>query len=214
MIRKLLATGAVLLPCICLLFFCSSEQPVAGTETGTETGTLTGSVYDADNSPVANAYVFLHEDRTDTGRIAMDNIHSADSTWTDSDGAFRFDPVSAGDYFVEINAGDSLGVVVSTRVPERETESVVGVVEPMGSIVGTIDSALATPGRQLYVYIAELERFLKAGPAGSFSILNVPYGNFSLYIMTQSGGILAECDSVPVRKGEQTIVESVGTASG
>ncbi|MBD3345576.1 MAG: hypothetical protein GF401_10990 [Chitinivibrionales bacterium] len=212
--KMLLALHVALFSCLCALLYCSSEQPIAGTETGTETGTLTGSVSTADNKPVANAYVFLHPGFSPVEQVALNEIRAVDSTWTDNRGSFTFNPIPKGDYNVEIISGDSVGALLNASVAGRDTDSVSGVVQTLGSISGTVDSALLNREQKLYVYIPEIERITEVEPAGSFSFVHVPQSDYTFYVTTISGAVEAEHESVPVRKGERTILGSVGSLSG
>jgi DNA/RNA endonuclease YhcR with UshA esterase domain len=175
-------------------------------------GQITGRVFRDENDngtfeegtdvPGPGLWVFL---RADTGAVG----EKLDSVRTDELGAYRFDRVAPGDYFLEF---EQLGAINYGASGATREITVVGAAEASlvvlytGSIFVTIAEARATPADTTVAVIGDI-----TVPAGVFNGAN-PGANSEIWVQDSTGGIavfsVPTADSAIYRLG--TRVEVVG----
>jgi hypothetical protein len=176
---------------LALLAGCSKEpSTLAGGWTDTETGPkVTGVIQREDGAPAAGALVLLrpadylarNPDRPDSQGSAASGGSVLDAM-CDSTGAFQFDSVGIGDYYLESRDREIKAVAIRFRVDKAKGRFTLpaATVRSVGSVTGRVRFQDGNSGRVL-VRIFGLERAATTDPSGAYFFGNVPAGNYNLH---------------------------------
>lgn len=177
---------------------------ISGTTTETNTSTsaaLQGYISRSDGTPVFNADVILHDQQQDTVTTpgnSQASIHSA-RTKSNSNGFFRFDSLAIGDYVIESNDHDTLGFLLGASVKPGDTLiEADGIVEPLGSIEGSVDTADFLHPGNVTIRLPQIERVVRANNAGSFVLDKLPAWNYVLRGSVDDTLISLVTDTIPI----------------
>ncbi len=189
---------------------CSTNPPVAGDGGTTEVtnAEVVGFYYTVppgtkDSIPIACAEVVLH----------VPDI-SNKITLTSSDGYFEFDCLDSGDYCLEGNAHDSVGIVQKFRVHYEDTlVAITGILDYVGGVRGqvVVDSTIPDPDsiyKTTIVCIDEIEICLPVDANGMFEDRRIPpYDNYTILIVNDYFPEIKNMFKVCVNPGELTILD-------
>jgi hypothetical protein len=171
-----------------VLFLACSRSGLYITGTTTETNTSTvaamlGHISYGDGTPVSNADIILHNQQNVTA-TALGKIQASvrsGRTKSDSDGFFRFNSVDTGQYLIEANDRDIMGVLLKTEVRPGDTlVEVNGTVGDFGSIEGKVDTADFKHPGNVTIRLPEIERMVRANNDGSFVFDSLPVWDYVL----------------------------------
>lgn len=171
---------SILLMTVC--FFCSSSKIAGTSEQGN--ARITAVVYNTDGSPASGVSVHLR--RTDFFKTDSSNEPVGrtivDAT-TGSDGSFAIDSIDTGSYFIEVNDNSSKAVLLQCSIGTYDTISLDNdTLKAYSVIKGKIESPSAEIHR--CVQVKGLERLIEVADDGSFTISDMPAGQFTLQIIT------------------------------
>jgi hypothetical protein len=209
---------------LCIFFACSKlSNNLAGTASETDTGgAIAGLIQYSNSTAVVHAIVILHEQRMVKSiflnkMITLPLLINSGTTYTNSNGFFRFDSVDTGDYLVEINDHDTLGAVLPATVKPNDTFiQVNGTLSRCGTIIGKVDTTGFGTNKHPAIFLPEIGRIIDVDLAGNFIINNLPVWNYQLRLAIQDTIKRLPLDNVliPVQPADTTLITSFGSKSG
>lgn len=212
-----------LLSVLCIFLSCSRLiNNLAGTASETDTGgAIVGLVQYSNSTAVVHAIVIVHEQRMIKSiilnKMAAPILIRSGTTFTNSNGFFRFDSVDTGSYLVEINDNDTLGAVLPATVKPSDTFiRVNGTLSRCGTIIGKVDTTGFGTNKHPAIYLPEIGRIINVDSAGNFIINNLPVWNYQLRLAIEDTIVRLPLDSVliPVQPADTTVINSFGSKSG
>ena len=172
-----------------LLTACTCTS-LTGGGSGTNTGNaiVVGKIVDQSGKAVAGVNILLRPE----GYLAAPPWESASTpdrrtrkAISGSDGSFTIDSVPSGNYAIEANDNAANAVLLRCSIIEDEPVIELGeaALEPYAAICGLV--AVAPSDVRQYVQIYGMERCAAVDSTGSFTIDNLPEGEYSLRITCQ-----------------------------
>ncbi|MDB5048737.1 MAG: putative protein of unknown function acetylesterase [Fibrobacteres bacterium] len=220
-----------LLAAIFSLLSCTEKGPttVAGSEIGNPTVAVSGIALYPDGRTAGGASVllrrqdFLAEDKgtkllSSMARLGQAKVSvSLANVFTDSQGRFRIDSVDAGDYRIEINDGQSQGLVLDFPVTVKTHKDTVVHPDSLranGTVYGMVewDAPPLTP----FVALAYgMDRVAIVDQVtGKFTIDQLPPGTYTFKVGCLSRGCLSkDVENVHVAAGESVNLPVVTLSS-
>lgn len=199
--------------CITLICKCTNA-PTAGGTTDTGNAKIAATIYTSDGQPAVGVKVvispagYLPGIGADSNSIRMQYVKEAE---TDYSGYFKIKEIDTGDYFIEINDGDSSAVLlkVSVKLSDNKTISLIDTLRPYASIEGNAGSADSSIKRFLLIY--GLDRRILISEDGSFVSKNLPEGLFDLKILSDKEGCVpVEIDSIQTVSSQTVFIPFAG----
>ena len=175
--------------CIPVLAACMCTS-LAGGGSGTNTGNakVVGKIVDRAGEAVAEVAITLRPDgylQAPPWEIVLTADPKIRETVTGSDGSFTIDSVPSGEYSIEANDSGGFAVLLQCTVFEDEQVAALGAaaLDPYAAVAGI--AAVTTPGVRQYVQVYGLERCVPVDSTGSYSIGNLPAGEYALRIVCE-----------------------------
>jgi hypothetical protein len=220
---------AGLLAASSFLFSCTDR--IAGSEIGNPTIALTGTAMYPNGQAAGGARVllrkkdYLAEDKaakilSSTSKVGLAKVSvSLANVFTDSSGHFRIDSVDAGDYRIEINDGQSQGLLLDCEVKVRkhgpkDTALASGSLNTNGTVHGVVKWDVA-PLSPYAAMVYGMERAALVDPTdGSFTMYDMPPGTYTFKVGCLGRGCLAtDVENVTVTAGMDTTLDTISIAS-
>jgi hypothetical protein len=199
---------ALLAVCLSVVVTCSSLDGGFGSET--TNGRVSGRVVLPNESPAVGAQVTVR--RSDYVAVPPDGAGKTGNNFTDASGRFALDSLGTGSYSVEVNDTRALAFVsrCSISTGRRAVDIGTCILQRYATVKGEINID-AAPGAAWYVQVYGLERCAAIGPAGTYTLGDLPAGTFRLrFVCSDSSVVPLTLDSVTAAAGATTIVPSVG----
>jgi hypothetical protein len=193
----------MLLICLLALCVCTRHNTSLVGGTSETTNGFTATIHTADGKAVACAQVRLRPANYVSDTSASATVHymrsSVVDTVTDSAGKFTIDSLDSGDYVIEINNGNGLGVLVCQQTGKDSVVNCgIKVMQPEGIISGVINQALVPAGTTVYVQILGVERLTRfVVPIDSFVMRQLPAGAYNLRFCTSLPTCQPQIEIVP-----------------
>jgi hypothetical protein len=210
---------------------CTEKGPttVAGSEIGNPTVAVSGIALYPDGRTAGGASVllrrqdFLAEDKgtkllSSMARLGQAKVSvSLANVFTDSQGRFRIDSVDAGDYRIEINDGQSQGLILDFPVTVKTHKDTVlhpDSLRATGAVFGTVNWD-APPLSPYVALVYGMDRVAVVDQVtGKFSIDQLPPGTYTFKVGCLGRGCLSkDIENVQVAAGESVTLPTVTLSS-
>lgn len=220
-----------LLACCAFLFSCTEKAPtrLGGSEIGNPTVAVTGTALYPDGSAAGGASVllrrkdFLAEDRgtrllSSMSRPGLPKVSvSLANVFTDSQGRFRIDSVDAGEYRIEINDGQSQGLILDFPVTVESRKDTVLAADSLratSSVQGVVQWD-APPLSPFVALVYGMDRVAIVDQVtGKFAIDQLPPGAYTFKVGCLGRGCLSkDVENIQVKSGETTMLDTVYLSS-
>lgn len=189
--------------------YCNCTQPLAGGSSQQGNGMVVGSVVSKNGCPAINtqirirpiSYVELPESSSVT--------YTKYDTKTDSTGHFSISGVDLGSYAIEANDRTSSAALVKITVTRQDETTNAGSVglKPYSLISGIVNGTIPMEHSALYIQVQGLERLIPVGNDGTFTIANLPEGNFNLHLVSTDSAISpVDLFDIKAKSGDTTLV--------
>lgn len=189
-----------------LLWGCSSDQ-LTGGSSQQGNGHVVCVVRTSDGAPAVGAMVRLRPEDYLAGQSPDTVSASIMETTTGSAGQFAFDSVESGRYRIEVNDGDSSAVLLECEIVAETgtTDLDTAALLPYAGIIGRAAESVQAAAGNVHVQVYGLERRAPVAGDGSFALLDLPEGTYSLRVAATDHSLKPiELDSVEAVAGSTT----------
>lgn len=210
--RILVFKSYLILLLVSLTFINCSGPGVSGATSETTNGQVSSVAINENGFAVTNASVFIYK------KDALREINDSDLvpiTKTDNSGKFAIYNLDSIDYNLEIV--DSVGnrAMVSVSFDSVAGEHSIQGIEQIalrapGRLFGTVEH---NPYEKVLVQVYGLHRVVEADSAGYFVFADLPKGDITIKISTDTGLVVAEQDSFGIKSSESTNCGNYSTGS-
>jgi hypothetical protein len=188
-----------------LILYCTSGTPdISGTS---EQGNarVVATIYNKDKTPAAGSNVTLRRaDFIKTTTISEQNSRNIADTVTGPDGSFVIDSLDTGFYFIEINDKKSGAVLLPCTLGTYSAFSLgTDTLEPYAVIKGKIGQSAT--GQTRYIQVIGLERRIAVNNDGSFTIPDLPAGEYSICFTTNNTSFI-RIPGITTKSSQTTLV--------
>ncbi len=168
--------------------YCNCSTPsIAGGSSQQGNGIVMGSVVSKKGTPAIATQIRIRPINfvQEPGQIKVKSDSIFDAI-TDSKGHFYISGINPGSYLIEFNDRTSSAALVKTTIEEQDSATDVGTIglKSYAQISGVINADTTKPRHSLCVQVCGLERFTIINDDGSFTLSDLPEGNFDLQIIT------------------------------
>jgi len=162
-----------------------TTQPLAGGSSQQGNGMVVGSIISTNGSPARIIQIRIRPTNYVLTPGSTDNERKYNAI-TDSTGRFSVSGIYPGSYTIEANDRVSSAALINITVNEQNDSNNVGTVglKPYGVITGFVNDTIINLHSQLYIQVQGLERFIRVDQDNSFTIDDLPEGNFNLHLIT------------------------------
>lgn len=180
-----------------IAMYCNCSTPsIAGGSSQQGNGIIMGSVVSKKGTPAIATQVRIRP--IDFMQEPGKSNAISDSTYdgiTDSTGHFSISGIIPGSYVIEVNDRTSSAALIRTTIKEQDSTTDIGIIglKSYAQITGVINTDTTKPLQSLCVQVRGLERLVKVNKDGSFTISDLPEGNFDLQI------IATDSTTIPVK---------------
>jgi hypothetical protein len=169
---------------------------------------VVGSIISTNGSPAGTIQIRIRPTNYVLTSGSTDDERKYNTT-TDSTGHFSVSGIYAGNYTIEANDQASSAVLVKITVNEQNDTNNVGSVglKPYSMITGVVNDTYTKSNTPRYIQVEGLERFVRIDQEGSFTIDDLPEGNFNLrFIASDSITTMMEMSNIKAVSGDTASV--------
>jgi len=177
--------------------FCSgcTTQPLSGGSSQQGNGIVSGSIMTKNGLPAIATSIRIRSSEYVTSPVTSDRGENSYDAITDSTGQFSVSGIIPGRYSIEANDQKSSAALTKITITEQCSTSDIGTIDlkPYSLITGDINDTLTDSLASYAIVILGLERRVPVNTDGTFSIKNLPEGDFDLRLVS-SGSTQSEAD--------------------
>jgi hypothetical protein len=193
-----------LLSLIAICCHCTTQLTGGSSQQGN--GMVVGSIISTSGSPAGIIQIRIRPiDYVLTPGSTVDERNY--NATTDSTGRFSISGIYPGNYTIEANDLVSSAVHLNITVNEQNDSNNVGTVglKPYSVITGVVNDTIIDSHSGIYIQVQGLERFVRVGQDNTFTINDLPEGNFNLHLITaDSSTTLTQQDNIKAVSGDTT----------
>ena len=187
---------------ICTFQRCSHTS-VAGGSTEADNPSIVARIVDQNLNPVANARVTI---RTSKYLSRTNAENTIPDVLTSSDGSFKIEDVTPGQYHIEVNDGSSHAALFRCTMDDSDVvvDCGVAIIKPYGSVTGKV----STDYKSGTVFAYGMERNAVVEKTGEFKFKTLPeFQKYAfVFVPDESPDSTQEIDSISVTAGSETAV--------